>query len=441
MISYRTPTSMLLCVLLGTATASAQEPSREELLAEIRALQARVAALEEQQQQPPPSTSDVDRTKENVLRDADERSRPLSDVPAGHDEDGFFLRSDIGDFTLRPVLQFQFRYLAAHREDDGTGGSDTESGFEVRRMEFSVEGNAFTPDLTYEFKWVTERDGGEVVLEDAWLNYQFAQRWGLLFGQFRDPVFHEELVSSKYLLAADRSLVNAVLGSPTGFVQGLSLVYGDDDSALHGAVAFHDGAGSINTPFIDSPGGVEADEQFGVAGRAEYKLAGDWKHYKDFTARTTNSNFLVLGTAADWTQAAGLDVLFTTADVQWETPIGFALYGAVLGNYFKFRDGTDEHRFDWGGVAQAAQMLTWNWEAFVRYDVLFPDDAADDQFHEVAVGANYYFGTAGQFGHAAKLTLDVTYLPDGAPSDATGLGILASDEDEWVLRGQFQLLL
>ncbi len=65
----------------------------------------------------------------------------------------------------------------------------------------------------------------------------------------------------------------------------------------------------------------------------------------------------------------------------------------------------------------------------------------EDAFSEVTVGANYYLGPGGRFGHRAKFTFDVTYLPDGAPSDATGLGILASEEEEWVVRGQFQLLL
>jgi hypothetical protein len=438
----RCPCVLLCFILFGGKAALAEEPSREELLAEIRALHARVATLEAQRQPPPPTTSEVDRTKENVLRDADERSQPLANVTAGHDEDGFFLRSGSGDFTLRPVLQFQLRGVSTHRQDDGTGNSDTQSGFEVRRLEFSVEGNAFTPKLTYEFKWVTERDGGELVAEDAWLNYQFADRWGLLFGQFRDPVFHEELVSSKYLLAADRSLANAVLGRPTGFVQGVSVVYGDKASALHSAVAVHDGAESINTPFIDSPGGVDAAEHFGVAGRAEYKLFGDWKNYKDFTARTTKTDLLVIGTAADWTQADGLDVIFSTVDAQWKTPRGFSLYGALLGNFFDIRDGSDADHFDWGGVVQAAQMLTAQWEAFGRYDLLrLEGDGGGDTFHEITFGVNRYLGKGGRFGHAAKFTLDLSYLPEGSPSDQTGIGALASEDDQWVFRVQFQLVL
>ena len=35
----------------------------------------------------------------------------------------------------------------------------------------------------------------------------------------------------------------------------------------------------------------------------------------------------------------------------------------------------------------------------------------------------------------------IGYLPEGAPADATGTGVLASDEAEFVLRAQFQLFL
>ena len=52
---------------------------------------------------------------------------------------------------------------------------------------------------------------------------------------------------------------------------------------------------------------------------------------------------------------------------------------------------------------------------------------------------NYYPGRDGSAGHRAKLTLDLVYLPKGSLSDQTGLGVLAGTEDQFLLRGQFQL--
>ncbi|MEA2734125.1 MAG: hypothetical protein QOE14_576, partial [Humisphaera sp.] len=60
----------------------------------------------------------------------------------------------------------------------------------------------------------------------------------------------------------------------------------------------------------------------------------------------------------------------------------------------------------------------------------------DDTLHEFAIGANYYV-----HGHDLKFTVDVLYMPNGSPVSDTGSGVLASDDTQFVLRGQFQLLL
>ena len=57
------------------------------------------------------------------------------------------------------------------------------------------------------------------------------------------------------------------------------------------------------------------------------------------------------------------------------------------------------------------------------------------------MGAHGYLGKDGAYLHKAKLSLDVSYLPNGAPSDQTQAGILAADEAEFVVRAQFQLMI
>ena len=420
---------------LQGAVISAGAPSREELQACIAELEARVKALEARRESPQPAARDE--TIQNVLRDADRRSRPLEtpDSLAGHD-DGYFLKSADESFLLRPVVLFQFRGIANHSKSAGEG-SEWESGFEVRRMEFSVEGHAFTPKLTYEFLVTAERDGGGLVLEDAFVAYEFAAAWGLIAGQFKDPLFREQQSSSKYMLAVDRSLVNEIIAAPTEFVQGVALVRGDDEAPVHWTVALHDGAGTLNSPFVDAPGALEAEERFGVTARLEYKLSGDWENYEDFTAKGTEESLLVLGTAGEWTQADGGDVFFATIDAQWESPRALGAYGALLARYAEF----DAASLDLGALAQAAFLLTPNVELYGRYGVTALDDEEDGPFHEITAGFNYYLGSDGALLHRAKFTFDVTYLPSGAPSDASGVGILESDEEELVLRGQFQLLL
>src|SRR5690606_35115912 len=152
----------------------------------------------------------------------------------------------------------------------------------------------------------------------------------------KDPVHHEELVSSKRQLTADRSLANELLGGGrTDRVQGVGLTYKQD--ALSGTVVFHDGANSDNANFLDGGnGGAPVDDtgaDFGVGARVEYVVFGDKKAYNDFTAMGTKEDMLVLGAGADWTQDGSADVLFHTIDAQWETSTGLAIYGAYVATH------------------------------------------------------------------------------------------------------------
>src|SRR5215204_218901 len=158
--------------------ALADQPTQQDLQAKIKTLEARVAELESRQQ-PPTDTRDANAVIRAVMQDAQRRSDPIGPLlpeTGGHDEDGFYLRSADGSFLMRGEIFFQFRGVMTHRHDPPGGtGNESESGFEVRRMEFAIEGNAFTDKLTYEFRAVAEREGGELALEDAWLQYEFAK--------------------------------------------------------------------------------------------------------------------------------------------------------------------------------------------------------------------------------------------------------------------------
>ena len=70
-------------------------------------------------------------------------------------------------------------------------------------------------------------------------------------------------------------------------------------------------------------------------------------------------------------------------------------------------------------------------------DVEKPTPGDNEDFYEITAGVNYYF-----MKHNAKVTVDVGYLPEGSPVGITGAGIFASDDnDQFYVRGQFQLLL
>ncbi len=448
---------------LGAAAAWAETPQD----ARIRELEAKVAALEAKQNA---ASQDLASTIEAVLRDAQNRSQLLADgggVTAGY-KNGFFIQSEDGSFLLRPGLQFQFRSITNFRTDTGGSDEDTlENGFEIRRMKLAFTGNLFSKDLAYAFQWAHNRDTGNgLELEDAWVRYKFADDWFVRAGQFKSPIYHEELNSSKYQLAVDRSLANELIGGGfTDYTQGVSLIYGGNakDNPISAEMAFTDGFNQDNTDFRDRGVAFNNDEpafnvlgsvgrktiDFGVDGRVEWLVTGDWGAYKDFSARGNTADLFVLGAGAGWNQAGDGNILVGTVDAQYETG-PWTFYGAVL--FQQLDEGlvedVDGDAQNWGGVAQAGYMLNKSWEAFGRYSMVVADEElavgnGEDTFHEITVGLNYYMGRDGSWGHAAKFTIDLMFLPNGAPAANSGIGILDANggEHEWILRGQFQLLI
>jgi hypothetical protein len=441
---------------LGSAAATAQtaEPTPAELKAQIEALQRQVQRLEssQQQQQQQQQTNDAQvaaqSTKAEVVADAQKRSAVGQGMTGGYEAGKFILRSPDGAFSLSPGAQFQFRYTANSR-DDGTVGESLEDGFEVRRMKFNFAGNVINKDTTYNFQWESNENGGGVTIEEAWTRFKLQEHLHLRLGQVKDDVFHEETMSSRRQLAVDRSLINELLGGgETDYVQGARIEW-DATDALRINAMIHDGYNSDNTPFLEAGGTGAVDVQpaeWGGSGRIEYFAQGaDAKReYDDFTAMGNKSDLLVFGLGADYSIAGDSHAFFHSADVQWENTNGLGMYGAVLGlerDIDPNAPASVGSAYDWGFLVQAGYMLSAKWEVFGRWDITFLDDELltatdEDTINEFTVGFNRYLN-----GHNAKFTVDATYLPEGSPSNEAGIGVLSTDDDSFIFRGQFQLLL
>ena len=414
--------------------------------AKIRELEAKVAALEAKQS---PSINDVNATIDSVLRDAEQRSKLLAtggDAEAGYDN-GFYIRQ--GNFELRPSIWMQFRNVLNYREDVSAGKSkQIEDGFEVRRMRLDLSGKAFN-NLEYKFQWEANREGGTVSLLDAYVKYMFNNDWGIKGGQFKDPLTHEKLVSSARQLAADRTMLDNIMGgSLYDRVQGVTFIYGGADpnkgNPWNLEFGLTDGGPSKNTNF------TKHGFDFGLVARAEYKVMGDWRDYRDFTAKDTKKDLLVIGGAVDWSQAGDGNLVLGTVDAQWENTAGLGIYGAILLAHRDDGFTGSGSTTDWGLLAQAGYMLNRSWEVFGRLDItMFDNDvtlsggSTEGTFYEVTVGANYYLGPDGSYGHRAKFTVDLSFLPNGAPAALDGIGVLDANDggNEIMLRTQFQIMI
>ncbi|MBC8107818.1 MAG: hypothetical protein H7Z14_14615 [Anaerolineae bacterium] len=442
---------------MGLSAASAfaadtQPTTAEAMQKQIDALKAQVQQL--QGQQPTMSSKAVDDTVARVLEDADKRSQlmQVEGFTAGWNNGRFAIMSADGNSSIMPYLQVQFRSTS----NIDTGGEDdnTEWGFSLPRVKLGFDGTIYSKDLSYYFRWNSgDSDGGgsgALNLEQAWARYMFADQMGVRAGQFIDPVFKEQLVNSDSQLAADRSLLNTIItGADESYTQGVTFIW-MPDPRMNLEVGLTDGINTGNTSFRDFPNGPA---NFGIAGRFEFAVFGNVDDTRGFTAMGTKEDVLVIGAGADFTQAGNTDNVLHTVDVQWEGMDGrLGVYGAYVGQYLQNGSGTgitgvtdgDDDNYNWGILVQAGWMLNSDWEIFGRYDMTSLDSdiavgstgQTQDNFQEVTIGLNHYFK-----GQNAKWTLDVSWLPNGAPTGASNLGILNSDDTEFVVRTQFQLML
>lgn len=447
------PRSLAPCLALTVGLAAAcfasdNQPSREQLQAKLSALQSRVAELE-QQQYAAPDPRDVARVVDEMVADAERRSQLLladEGLTSGFDleKTKFFIRSSDGSFLLTPGLFIQIRDTT----DIITGSDgDTNNGWEIRRLKILFEGNLFSPDLQYKFQWETATNGGTVFLQDAWMRYKFAKDLAFQFGQFKDPWNHEETVGDQLQLAAERSLLNALLGGgQTDRIQGIMLLF-DNKEHWRGALLFDDGYRSLNTAFNQGGGsnftGVIPTD-FGFSGRLEYFVDGSRKEYDNLNGAGMKEDLLVFGAGSSFSQAGDSNVVFNTVDAQYENGKNVILYGALIGVYREIGAGEPVppgNFWDWGFLVQGGYFINEKLEAFARIDYTFLDEdqvqaGASDDLPEITVGFNYFFRK-----NSVRFVLDFTWLPNGVPVNAPGLGFLASDDDQFVIRAQFQLFI
>jgi len=399
----------------------------------------------------PTSQDEVRALVSEMLADADTRSSLLqSGSTAGH-EKHFFLASPDGAFKLEIEGQIQFRYIANFREDGNRTRDDFESGFQTRRTKLSFQGEIYD-NFFYKVKGAFSRKNGNFELEDSFFGYEFDNGMKIKAGQFKLPFLREELTSSSRQLAVDRSLTNEFFNQD--FSQGVQLSMSREK--WRGSVAFSDGFKTRNTEFNDTTPGKSSDYAF--TGRVEFLGSGNWKQFKDFTSpRGSEGVAWMLGAAAHYqdgpsslvpTMLDGGSLISWTVDASVEGD-GWSAYAAVIGrhtdNKFDIAGGGAGSADQYGLVAQGSYYLTDNFEPFVRWDALVPDNGV--VFNALTVGGNYYI-----HGHAAKFTVDAQWFLD-APANTSfdgasglgsekGIGFLGSggQENEFVLRAQFQLL-
>ncbi|HEY2585012.1 MAG TPA: hypothetical protein VGI81_04515, partial [Tepidisphaeraceae bacterium] len=126
---------------------------------------------------------------------------------------------------------------------------------------------------------------------------------------------------------------------------------------------------------------------------------------------------------------------------------GWSLYAAYLGRYHRgvtpknSKSKLTVDTYDPTFRFQAAWATGPHWEPYGRYEYVHFDSrefpaGTQTNVQIVTAGVNYYL-----YGQAAKLSLDLNYLPNGSPVTDDGFGILANNgHTELVARAQLQVV-
>lgn len=492
--------SKLFAIALGslalTFTTATFGQNTDQRIAE---LEARVAELQGSQSDTWLNERRAEEVKElvrEVLQDAETRASLLENgMYAGHDGNHFFLKSADGGFLLNISGQIQFRHTTNMRDDirksdtpgytPSAGDDNNERGFELRRTKIKFSGHIADPRLKYAIQLAVDRNDNSVSADMITIGYQLTDSFLLVYGEDKGPLLREEITSSKYQLAAERSYVNEIFTADK--VQGVTLFWHDASVAndsLKVALSFNDGAHSgdggtsvnVMTQSTyaqqdnDNDGDTDAGRttskafyddasDFALTGRVDVRIDGDWAQMKDFTSWPGEDQAIFIGAAFHWEVGEtgdafnNNDFLVWTIDASYENN-GFSAFASVTGmstdvNDSSFGASNIGDNDLYGVVVQVAYNIPIgddSLEPFLRYEYIDFDNTTDllagagrdNDVNIITVGANYYMAK-----HNAKITLDVTYVFDTLPYSSTGLGLLADAPDQdgqVVIRSQFQLL-
>lgn len=400
------------------------------------------------------STDEVRAVVSEMLADAESRSSLLAGGDAGHDG-RFFIAGD--GFRLNVGGLLQFRYVLNYRDEGGNTldgkQDDFTHGFQRARSKVDFNGE-LNKDWFFRARLTDSVGDSGVDFDYAYAGYKFANGWKLTFGQFKLPMLREELVSDSKQLTVDRSFTNAVFTQ--NYSEGIELAYEAD--AWRAFFAFSDGLNSANTDFDARENTASfrtsGQAEYAVTGRGEFKFAGNWDQFEDFTSPKGSDFGFMAGAAAHWQQS---DNTFQASDIDRDTfqftgdvtlkGDSWNLFGAFIGRYQDNTSfGVGEELWDFGAVVQGGWRFAENTELFGRWDAIFADNdraLVEDNYNFLTVGLNQYYA-----GHAAKATLDVVYafqatngLTAFGSSVDTSTGLLGTSADgEVAVRLQFQLV-
>lgn len=451
-----------------------------ELQAEVATLKQRLATVETQENKEWLSaerTAQIKMIVQNVISDAQSRGQYLdSGLGIGYDN-GFYLRTADKNFAIKAKGFFQYRYTFSNAEVKNASafgssppkGGDS-NGFDFRYARLTLEGNLFTPNLTYCFTGDFASDGANVndfQLVDAYFAYHFSSLLNVRAGAFFTPF------SRMVYLGSGLQFVDW----PAFFTDynpdrstGVSLFGDVIKNKLTYEVNMNDGPNSNHLGRVaDASATGSLDNRLSFATRwtylGDHETSGDFLDESDL--RKDNSAFIwMVGFGADYDSVNLSSNAFpakeggaTVAGVGGTTTAGFIsvyplngdIYRGTLDYTFKYRGWSfttaaffqqiNENQgagityppgydpsvkssfFQAAYFGQLGYMITRNIEIAGRAGNSLTE-GSPNQMQEYALGLNYYF-----YGRALKVQTDLNYIPSEANTTNSRYDTVVNTQD------------
>ena len=322
---------------------------------------------------------------QDVLADADTRSNLQGNGATSGYNDGFFIRSSDGQWSMRFNGVFQQRWNVGHQSGSAggvtrtypgigtvvlpantsnpvSGDYNTAFGFETTRMVSQISGTmpgntffdarleyspygggGFTTDISSPANWVINgagtpanpytldylgsHHGGGVTdgpLEWAYAGWHINDDWSVRIGRQKFQVTRSFIVNAEDQQAIERSASSYYWATST-ITNGIKFV-GDLDNTRANVMI---GNGSASSGSNDS--WLSNGHGWGVSGRMEFLLSGEWKQFDRIGTSPGAEEGVLLGIGSGYLQNGDQSQSnwLVSSDLSYQSDRGWNLYGSI----------------------------------------------------------------------------------------------------------------
>jgi hypothetical protein len=471
--------SLALTVLsLATGAFAASNDGSADVLSEIAQLKKEFAEVKAKSQDKWLTAQRAEEIRgmvEDVLSDADSRASLQAAAATSGYNNGFFISSPDGNFKLQINGQLQnrwaYNWLSARDMANNNGMpsySDTVAkaayGFEVRRAKLEFSGHISDPSWQYAITMAYQQFFGQnyggnpafnagggvnqgdnfaggIGLENAYVKKDLGNGFSVQVGQFKSPFLREWLVSSKYQLTVERSLVNTLFS--TGWTQGIQANWNNDN--LRVMASYNDGANNANLGSVsgtDRDAGTTRNTGVGFAswaftGRVDWMAFGNWAQFDQSTSMRGQAAGLMVGGGINWQRGgangeniapsspgdntnvaangnADGEFFSWTVDATWQLG-GANLYGAWVMNTSYGQPNGQGNINSYGVVVQGGYFITDAIELFARWEWMSTadgDNNAATDFVYANSANNAFVNNIGTIGGNWYISKNVKFTTD-----------------------------